>query len=524
MSPRSTGITVATVVVALGVALAGVLASCAPRTRRTPDDTLVVLIESPMKTADPRYALSNYDLKLSKLVAPGLIAVDTADLAPRLELAERVDRIDDLTIDVTLRAGLRFSDGAPVTAADVAWTFDTVTAQGSDSFAHKQLSERFASVTPRGDLTVRFALRGKLATFLTDLDFGILARHAAGPDGRFPTAGLVGAGPYKLVSLESTRVVLAANPHYHGDKPRLPRVEIRTVRDASARILMLVGGSADLVQNAVRLDLVDDVIQRPRIQVEAAPSAILSYLLINNRHPVLKDVRVRRAIALAVDRPRIIAAKLGGRAVPATGLLPTSHWAYSGDVDRWDHDVAAARRLLDEAGLRDPDGAGPLPRLRLTYKTSTDLFRVSIARVLAAQLGEIGIEVDVRAFEFATFFADIKRGEYELATMQSTDLIEPDFYFTYFHSSRIPTPANPDAGNRWFYENARVDELTDLGRRELDPEARYGLYAEVQKIVASDVPIVPLWHEHVVVVANKDVAGYAISPNARLGGLASATK
>jgi peptide/nickel transport system substrate-binding protein len=287
---------------------------------------------------------------------------------------------------------------------------------------------------------------------------------------------------------------------------------------------MLVGGSADLVQNAVRLDLVNDVIQRPRIQVAAAPSAILSYLLINNRHPVLQDVRVRRAIAMAIDKPRIIAAKLGGRAVPATGLLPIQHWAYAADVDRWDHDVEAAKRLLDEAGLRDPDGPGPQPRLRITYKTSTDLFRVSIARVLAAQLGEVGIEVDVRAFEFATFFADIKRGEYEIATMQSTDLVEPDFYFTYFHSSRIPTPKNPDAGNRWFYENRRVDELTELGRRELDPERRYAIYAEVQKIVASDLPIVPLWHEHVVVVANRDVAGYAISPNARLGGLVATTK
>jgi peptide/nickel transport system substrate-binding protein len=521
MSPRPIPITMLVVAAFVGV-VAG--AGCSARTRRTPDDTLVVLIESPMKTADPRYTLSNYDLKLSKLVAPGLTAVDTPDLAPRLELAERVDRIDDLTIDVTLKEGLRFSDGTPVTAADVAWTFDTVTREGSDSFAHKQLADRFASVTPTGERTVRFALRGKLATFLTDLDFGILARHAADAEGRFSSAGVVGAGPYRLVALETTRVVLEANPHYHGPKPKVPRVEIRSVRDASARILMLVGGSADLVQNAVRLDLVNDVIQRPRIQVAAAPSAILSYLLINNRHPVLQDVRVRRAIAMAIDKPRIIAAKLGGRAVPATGLLPIQHWAYAADVDRWDHDVEAAKRLLDEAGLRDPDGPEPQPRLRITYKTSTDLFRVSIARVLAAQLGEVGIEVDVRAFEFATFFADIKRGEYEIATMQSTDLVEPDFYFTYFHSSRIPTPKNPDAGNRWFYENARVDELTDLGRREMDPARRLALYTEAQQIVARDVPIVPLWHEHVVVVANRDVAGYAISPNARLGGLVATTK
>lgn len=506
---------------AIGLLLVG---GCTPRTRQTPDDALIVLIDSPVKATDPRYTLTSHDLRASRLVAPGLVAVDTPDMSPRLELAERVVRVDDLTWDAVLRPGLRFSDGTPVTAADVAWTYQTVIAKSSDSFAHKQLSERFSSVEVIDARTARFHLVKPLATFMTDIEFGVVARHAADAAGRFPAGGTLGAGPYKLRSLDSTRVVLEANPYYHGAPPRVPRVEIRAVRDASARMLMLVGGSADLVQNAVRLDLVEDIARRPRLHVESAPSVILSYLMMNNADPVLADVRVRQAIALALDRPRIVAAKLGGRAVLATGLLPPGHWAYSGDVVRWDHDIARAQRLLDEAGLRDPDGPGPEPRLRLTYKTSSDLFRVAIARVLAAQIAEIGIEVDVRAFEFATFFADIKRGEYELATMQSTDLIEPDFYFTYFHSSRIPTPQNPDAGNRWFYENARVDELTDLGRRELDRARRYALYAEVQQIVARDVPIVPLWHEHVVVVANKDVAGYAISPNARLGGLVSATK
>jgi peptide/nickel transport system substrate-binding protein len=220
----------------------------------------------------------------------------------------------------------------------------------------------------------------------------------------------------------------------------------------------------------------------------------------------------------------VIAAKLGGHAVPATGLMAPGHWAYAGDVERWDHDADRARRLLDEAGLTDPDGPGPRPRLRLTYKTSSDQFRVAIARVLAAQLGEVGIEVDVRAFEFATFFADVKKGQYQLASMQTTDIGEPDFYLTYFHSDRIPSKADPDAGNRWRYRNARVDELVVQGRTELDRARRLAMYAEVQQIVAREVPIVPLWHEDNVVVANRDVTGYTITPNARLSGLVTTIK
>ncbi|HEX2691720.1 MAG TPA: ABC transporter substrate-binding protein, partial [Kofleriaceae bacterium] len=208
----------------------------------------------------------------------------------------------------------------------------------------------------------------------------------------------------------------------------------------------------------------------------------------------------------------------------ATGLLPPKHWAYSGAVRHWDHDLALARQYLDEAGLRDPDGDGPEPRLRLVYKTSADAFRVAIARVIAAQLAEIGIAVEVRSFEFATFFADIKKGAYQLASMQTAEITEPDYYFMYFHSSWIPTPANPDGFNRWRYRNPEVDRLTRQGREELDRGKRTQIYAEVQRLVAEDVPIVPLWHEDNVVLTNASVEGYRMTPNARLTGLRDVTK
>jgi peptide/nickel transport system substrate-binding protein len=287
---------------------------------------------------------------------------------------------------------------------------------------------------------------------------------------------------------------------------------------------MLVGGSADLIQNSVRLDLVAQVAARPGVQLHTMHGDILTYLMMNNEDPVLADRRVRQAIALAVDRPAIIAAKLGGLAVPATGLLSPQHWAYNGDVARWDHDAARARALLDEAGLRDPDGAGPAPRLRLVYKSSADAFRVAIARVIAAQLAEVGIAVEIRSFEFATFFADIKRGAYQIASMQTADITEPDFYFMYFHSSWIPAAPKFDGFNRWHYRSAEVDRLTAAGRSEIDREKRRKIYDQIQRIVADDVPVVPLWHEDNVVLTSRDVRGYALTPNARLTGLRGVTK
>jgi peptide/nickel transport system substrate-binding protein len=485
---------------------------CAPSSRRTPDDTLVVVIDAAMITADPRYAISSWDSKLSRLVASGLMAVDSDDLRPQLNLAERMDTIDDRTIDFTIRPDARFSDGSPVLARDVVETFHSVLAEGSKSLHHKGFTERFVRFEARGERVVRFHLKDPLATLGSDLDFGILS-----PKG-------LGAGPYQLRELTSTHVLLEANPYFFGPAPKTPRVMIKFVRDAAARLLMLVGGSADLVQNAVRMDLIEEVRGRPRVQIETGPSVILTYLMMNNADPLLRDVRVRRAIALAVDRPSIIAAKYGGHAQLATGLMPAFHWAYSGDVPRYDHDPRRARALLDEAGYPDPDGPGPRPRMSLIYKTSSDSFRVAIARVIAAQLSEVGIDVDVRSFEFATFFADVKKGSYQLASMQTAELNEPDYYYFYFNSVRIPDEKNPDGGNRWRYRNADVDRLTVAGRRELDPVRRKAIYGEIQRLVATDVPVIALWHEDNIALSNADLQGYHMTPNARLIGLAGAWK
>ena len=500
--------------------LAAAAIGCAPRTRRTPDDTVVVVIEAPMTTSDPRAQISSYDSKLTRIVASGLTAVDTANLRPRLELASKIEQVNPTTIDVTVRDDAKFSDGSPVTAADVAGTYMSVLAPESTSGSHKMLSDRMTTVEVVAPRVARFHLKAPLATFQSDLDFGIVSFHNGPPK----IDHTIGAGPYRLSELTSTNARLEPNPYYFGNKSKLPNVEIKFVRDAAARLLMLVGGSADLIQNAVRPDLVAAVRERPRVHVETTRGVVLTYLMMNNDDPVLRKREVRQAIALALDRPAIIRAKLGGLATLATGLLAPMHWAYSGDVPRYDHDLARAKQLLDDAGLRDPDGDGPEPRLRLVYKTSADTFRVAIARVIAAQLGEVGIAVEVRAFEFATFFADVKKGAYQLASMQTTDITDPDFYFMYFHSSWIPSPATPDGFNRWRYRNAEVDRLTTLGREELDEGKRKQIYAEVQRQVAADVPVVPLWHEDNIILTNVDVKGYTATPNARLIGLRDITK
>jgi peptide/nickel transport system substrate-binding protein len=499
------------------ITLLTILVACTPSRRRTPDDTLVLGIEDPMKGDDPRYAITNYDAKLGKLIAPGLTSVDTPDAAPRMELAASIDRTSDpLIVDVTL-ADRVFSDGQPVTADDVVRTYQSVLDDRCNSLYKKGFEDRYTQVEALDGKHVRFHLKQPLATFITDIEFGIISWHGVPAGECHPP--IIGAGPYTMRALTSTEVRLDANPRYP-TPPKVPHVVIKFVKDDSARMLMMAGGSVDLLQNA-RPDLVDDIAARPRVKVQSGPSVLLTYMLLNNQDPVLRDHRVREAIALALDRPALVAAKFGGRAVLATGLLPPIHWAYNPDVPHYNRDLARARELLDEAGYKPgPDGV----RLHLTYKTSAVAFRVGLARAMASQLADAGIAVEVRPYEFGTFFADVKKGNYQLATMQTAEITEPDFYYNYFNSDRIPDAEDPDGGNRWRYRSAEVDRLTLQGRQEPDRDRRKAIYAEVQKIVATDLPIIPLWHEDNVVLSNVDVQGYTTVPNARFVGLIGASK
>jgi peptide/nickel transport system substrate-binding protein len=289
--------------------------------------------------------------------------------------------------------------------------------------------------------------------------------------------------------------------------------------------LALVGGSGDLTQNTISQLLIDAVEQQPRLKVVPGASSVYSYLGINNEDPILKDVRVRRAIAYALDRQTIIHTTLHDRAVEATGMLPKFHWAYDGEVDQYPFDLERAKKLLDEAGYPDPDGDGPLPRFTLTYKTSSNKLRVAMSAVIVNMLRRVGIGVEVRVNEFATFFTDIKKGNFQIYLMQIPEISEPNLYNNFFASDRIPTRDNLDrGGNRVRYRSADIDQLLDAGRRELVRAQRKVIYGKIQAILARDLPVISLWHEDNLVAMRKVVDGYQVLPTTAMTSLAKTGK
>jgi len=240
-----------------------------------------------------------------------------------------------------------------------------------------------------------------------------------------------------------------------------------------------------------------------------------AYLVFNLRDPQLQDRRLREAIALAIDRDKLIQYRLKGLARKATGILSPSNWFYEGQVEQYHYDPERAKALLDEAGFKDPDGAGPLPRLRLSLKTSNKRDRVAMARAIAEDLKAVGIELEIRSYEWGTFLRDLKTGNFQIGSSTWVGVTEPDIYYLAFHSSQFP----PEGANRGFYSNPKVDRLLEKGREETASAARKAIYSEVQKILAHDLPYVSLWYEDNVVFTRPAVEGYTLRPDASLIGL-----
>ena len=302
-------------------------------------------------------------------------------------------------------------------------------------------------------------------------------------------------------------MVIERNPLSWSIVPKIERVRFAVTPDAITESLELEKGSADVEVNSLPMDALPALAQRSDLQVESTPGTEIQYLAFNTRDAVLKDVRVRQAVACAIDRDLIIRSLLHGHARPAASLLPPTHWAWSGDVPRYDYDPARAERLLDEAGYRR--GAGGI-RLHLAMKTSTDERARLLAAVLQQQMARVGIALDQRSNEFATFYADVVRGAFQMYSLYWIGGNEqPDIFSYVFSSTRFP----PKGANRGRYANPQLDALLDDAAQNPDQNHRRADYAEAQKILARDLPAVNLWYLDTLVVHNRRLTHVTPSPS-----------
>jgi len=215
---------------------------------------------------------------------------------------------------------------------------------------------------------------------------------------------------------------------------------------------------------------------------------------------------VRRAISATIDRAGLIAAKLGGAATPASGMLPRAIALAPQQTAPLPFDPSGARSVLAPLGARG---------VELTLVTSTDRLRVGIARVIAQALGDAGLPTSVRTYEFATFFSRLSAGDFDLAPLIASEVSDPDVLRWYLHSDALP----PRGANRARLSDARIDALLDRGLRTSGPSRR-AIYEELETVLRDSVPYAPLFHEDHVVVTSARATGFRPSVDGRWGALA----
>jgi peptide/nickel transport system substrate-binding protein len=463
-----------------------------------------MIIESSPANLDPRVGTDAQSERIGELIFDALLARDEHfNLKPML--AETWEIPDPLTYVFHLRRGVRFSDGRALTARDVKWTFDSL--RDGSIITPKASTYRFVQrIDAPDEYTVIFRLSQPYATLLWNLSegaIGIVPYGSGGDFNRHP----VGSGPFRLVSfVQDKELVLERNDSYWGSRPRVPRVRLAIVPDTTTRALELRKGSADIEINALTSDMVMTIERNHQLDVERAPGTVFAYLAFNLRDPILKDVRVRQALAYAIDRRPIIHYLWRDMARPANSVLPPEHWAYDPSVATYGYDPQRARQLLDQAGYPEKNGV----RFHLTMKTSTEESTRLLALALQQQLHDVGIALDIRTFEFATFYSDVQKGAFQLYSLRWVGGNEdPDIFEHVFYSTSTP----PRRANRGYYSNAKVDRLIEEARATVDESRRKQLYAELQQIVARDLPYVDLWYQDNVVVHTARVHDLSLTPS-----------
>jgi peptide/nickel transport system substrate-binding protein len=478
---------------------------CLSRPTANPN-VLVVGITSDPNSLDPRFGLDDVSQKIWQLLFDSLLTFDD-ELRVVGGLAQSFENPTPLTYVARLHEGVRFHDGHELTSADVVYTFQSVLDPTLASSRRGGFRE-ILSIEPLDRYTVRFTLRAPYTSFPINLiSLPIIPDHAGIELRERP----VGTGPYRFVRhLVDDQVELAAFPEYWQGAPRNEGLVLKVVPDEVMRALEVQKGTLDIVVNDVSPDIFFQLGRDPQVQMATGPGVDYQYIGLNLRDPLLHDVRVRRALAYAIDRQAIVDYLRRGLAAPAVGLLPPLSWAFDPGVRAYQYDPPRAKALLDEAGYPDPDGDGPMARLRLSLKVSNVEFNRLQSSVIQEELRRVGIALDVRTYEFATLFADVQRGNFQLFTLQwpGGAVADPDILRRVFHSSQVP----PAGFNRGHYSNVPLDALLDRATASRDDSERRELYGEAQRILAEDVPYISLWYKTNLIIARRNLSGLRLTP------------
>ncbi len=488
----------------------GIVMNCGQTSEQPTASELRVGIEDQPRTLDPRYATDAYGQRIGQHLVFSTLTQRGYDLEPAPDLAVSWENPEDHITVVHLRQDAFFHDGTPVTAEDVKFTYEHLLDPQTASPFASRLRAVIDSIEVIDGHTVRFIQTMPVPSFISMITVPILPKHIVENDKDFP-AKLTGSGPFKFVSQSSSEIALAGNEAYYGGAPALDRVVFKVIRDDNTRFLKMMRGELDLLINALPLDKIDEFRKPPLSDTYGlmeGPGISYNYLAFNMEDPVLKDVRVRSAIAHAINVEEIIQYRLAGQAIRSSSLLAPINPYYDATVPTVPFDPQESKALLEAAGFPESTEGGAA-RLKLELKISNNAQAIAVGRIIQAQLAAVGIDLDLKSYEWGTFYGDIRSGNFQMTTMRWVGVVDPDFYYDLFHSSQIP----PHGDNRVRYADEDMDQLLETGRVTLEPIKREAVYSQVQKKLAQDLPYFSLWHANNISIVHKRVSGYRQHPS-----------
>jgi peptide/nickel transport system substrate-binding protein len=443
------------------------------------------------------------------------------------ELASEVKRSDDgLTFTFILHDGVKFHDGRILSSADAKYTLDLVFSSNfakSASFNEGAGAEKksyIKSVEAPDAKTLVITLTKPWTGLLSNLvPVSIIPKDSYATQKDRP----VGSGAFKFKSYDGSQQVLdlEANPEYWEGAPHIKDLRVRVIADTNALQAELRSGRVDLAPLPTSLspDAIKLLGQDQNLQVLQFTGSNLNLLTFNSARAPLDDVRVRQAIAYAVDRESMIRDLLLGQGKIAHSILPEESWAYHAG-QTYSFDPAKAKQLLDEAGGRDPDGDGPKMRYGnpVVFKVSgSSVAAKNYAGVIQNYLRNVGIPVSIETAELNTLFDELRRGNFQIFYGQWVGgNQDPIFYKDLFATSEIPTETRASR-NRSRYSNKELDALIEEAVNTFDREKAKQLYARIQEIVTRDVPVLPLWYQANIVIAKKNVKNIKVDASGDWG-------
>lgn len=444
-------------------------------------------------------------------------------------LAESWVEQGDTAVLFRLRRDVRWHDGRPVTASDVAFTFDRAKAPASASLLAFAFLPDVTAAEVVDSFTVRFRYSRPHAQSLEDFWWAPVPRHLLeevppaelrnAPFNRDP----VGSGPFRFAEWRSgERLVLERNPDFPealGGPPLTGRLMLRIVPEASTLLAELITGSIQ-VDVPVLPDQVERIRAQGGLRLFAYPGRTVYYVGWNHARLPFEDARVRRALALAIDRRTIIDALLQGQGTIATGPIPPWSPVHPPDVAPLEHAPDVARQILDSAGWQDRDGDGIREDrsgtpLRFTLLASDDQLRRSVVEVLRSQFEQIGAAATIRLVEFQTMIEAHRERDFDAIF---TNWILDNFRvasapFALFHSSQADEPRS---ANRSSVRDPVLDDLIDRGGASTDPQEQKRIWREFTLRLQEEQPVTFMFWLNELAAAATSLEGIVMDPRGEL--------